>query len=494
MTAAYLIPPLLYTGSIAVVLGFACNMPWLLRCARSPKGRVRLLAIAWFFMFIAKLTFEDWRGTTRAPITGLGGMDLSAVHQVVCGAIGGALALLLVVSTRGVAGTFRRAAPLCLLLYAGFAFLSTSYSPARGFTAYKASLLLVDVMLVGVAVLLLRTRDEAKLLANLGYFLAYLFTITALVGALLVPERAFPFDPGSMFGARLNGVIPSMDQNTLGFLAAIPAVVGFIRFFGATMTSRRLYWGGQAVACFIVLFLTQTRTALAALFLALVFCTVVIPRLRAYAWGLVAASLLVAAVSVVTYGGTEWYDSAVSNTRMFFKRGDEAETIRGLHGRVDTWFVSGARMIADSPLLGHGYAAGTRFLGPEYGMSVTHMHNSHLEVLTNSGVIGYAAWLGMVLGVAASAFTLPLRRHSRAEQEELYFRAEGAGVLLIMLMACMTTSEILEHARSFVLFLGLLVYYEVSRGPQRRMAAGSWQLARDRARVGRSLESVGGAT
>jgi O-antigen ligase len=74
-----------------------------------------------------------------------------------------------------------------------------------------------------------------------------------------------------------------------------------------------------------------------------------------------------------------------------------------LTGRTSIWKVVLA-MIADSPLLGHGYYAGSSaFAGPRlseiFGQTTSHAHNGYLSILVETGIVGLSLYLYSILSV-----------------------------------------------------------------------------------------------
>jgi len=482
-----LITALALTGFAVFAASLLVNLRWMIRQVRRLTVPLAALVGAWTLMFVAKISFVDWRGGIRDEIGGVGAMDGSAFHQVICTAGAAALVCLLLISMRKASRALQRPVVLLLLAYGAIAMLSTTYSPAPALTAFKASLLLVDAALLLIALTMLGDRGEAMALLDSCYFVAYLFSAGALLGAILAPDFAFLQQYGALSEKRLQGLLPAMHPNEIGALAAISAIVGFVRTFGSIPgTRRRSYWAAQLVVGLTVVFLAQARTSLIGLVLGAGLAALTIPRLRRYV-GMAAVAAVVAAVfSVVHSGSVDWHEGPMKVITAYFQRGEELSNlsdVEDFHGRLDDW-RAGLRMIEDSPVVGHGYDAGVRELGHSYGVSAPHMHNAHLQVLVNTGIAGYLPWVCLVLLASWTTFTPLLRPRSFGSEQSHIDAVETAAVLVGVLITTMTFSELAAHTQTFMLMLGIVIYQQVARSDARSPVRQRTIAAYPRIRVG----------
>jgi len=313
---------------------------------------------------------------------------------------------------------------------------------------------------------LLRGRKAAMTLLDCSYFVAYLFSVGALLGAILAPDVAFYSQYGALSEKRLQGLLPAMHPNEIGALGAVAAIVGFVRAFGSQRGStRRSYWAAQFVVGSIVVFLAQARTSLIGLVIGAALSAVSIPRLRRYVGISIAGMAMAALVSAVHSGSVDWHKGPVEVVTAYLQRGEEISNlsdVEDFHGRLDDW-RGGARMIADSPVVGHGYDAGVREIGPSYGISAPHMHNAHLQVLVNTGVAGYLPWLALVLLTSWLTFVPIVMPSAHMTEERRIEAVETAAVMIAVLVTTMTFSELAAHTQTFMLMLGILIYQQVVR-------------------------------
>jgi O-antigen ligase len=122
----------------------------------------------------------------------------------------------------------------------------------------------------------------------------------------------------------------------------------------------------------------------------------------------------------------------VDQTEDYLRRGQTEQQIESMSGRTSLWSI-GMEMVADSPLFGHGYQTGARFGGSTYGLQIgTNLHNSHFQVLIDSGLVGYTLWL--VFLVSGGWLVLRRRKNdSSAHGDHVTFNVEIA-VLSVMLL------------------------------------------------------------
>jgi exopolysaccharide production protein ExoQ len=216
-----------------------------------------------------------------------------------------------------------------------------------------------------------------------------------LVGAIsLVVYFAVP-DFGRMkewqgdvrvIGARLTGITGT--ANVAGYISAfcLLALYYYRKYLPKKIP---LYYWGFVVVNFANLVLSNSRTAMAALFLSVVlgFLSRVTPsRLAALFAGL--CLIIVLSVSLD-------HEALFS---MLSRSGDATEITSGT-GRAAIW-AEVVKLIEMRPILGWGYASSVTVLGERsdiIGHSPTHAHNAFLQVALTTGFVGLFLFVTLII-------------------------------------------------------------------------------------------------
>jgi len=435
-----------------VAVGILLNVAKVRAVLRALSRSAQSVILAWSLMFVGLGVFFG-RSTY---VLGVQSMDQSAWFQIACFGMAGLVLLAVSLDQR----VFTAMARLPLLLLAGYGLLgvlSATYSPAPIISAYKGLLIWIDVFLAAAAIAYLRTEREARVSLETCYFFTVLLVASALLGAIVAPAAAFRPSTG-VIGTMLQGSYPFLNPNELGFLGAVVAIVSLNRMLIKSAWSLRLYWISQFCVGLIVLVLSQARTSLLAFIVCSAFLLLATPGRRwiAYLIGMTALAALL--LSVASSRTPAWIAMPLQIVADYAERGQTDRGLRTIIDRIDTWLGPGLSMIRERPLLGHGYDAGVRYGATKYGLDGTHMHNAHFQVLSNSGIVGYLAWLFFVVG----ATWLVVRNfHSlwrRPRDDPERYSAEAVCVMLIILIRTLTGSVLVTHQFSLLLFLGLYVY------------------------------------
>ena len=446
-----MITALLASAFVALLLAMALNVPAGLAYVRRATPRQKLLAFAWFAMFIgqAQIIAHD------ASFTGIGSLEGGRVYQLLWMFVAGIVSLQLVLTSKVVKGAWRFAI-IALFAYCFFAIASAAFSPAKALTLYKSAQVIIDAFLVVVSCSELIRARSPHFLVDITLTLVALLLLGVLAGGLFVPESAFIANEGAL-GKSLRGVVPAIHPNELGLMAAIGLVVGLVRVIDPSYGKlRRMLWLALALAGFVVLFLAQARTSLAGAALAVILSGFLLKRLRPLSW-----TILIASIAVVAYyqlgGGSLGIEDKVT---LYVTRGVSDEHIKNLSGRTELW-AAGWEMFKDAPLFGHGFSAGVRMLGPEYGIPFgINMHSSHMQVLVDVGLVGYLAWISFVISASVIIFrNIPCfpqgsRGRSRA--------AEAGLITFVILFRSFLGHVLVTHQYNLMIFLSIYIYAVVS--------------------------------
>jgi O-antigen ligase len=179
---------------------------------------------------------------------------------------------------------------------------------------------------------------------------------------------------------------------------------------------------------------------------------------------LVATVVCVAMFGLIIFSSAEdrqsVAESVQDNAMSYAERGHDV--LRTLEGRMEGWKI-GLRMFGDAPILGHGYDAGVRYKGGQYGFgNLSHMHNSHFQVLVNSGIVGYAIWLIM--------FIVPLFLVFRSFGGAFFGRTvverysvELFVIMLLIFLRSITGQILVTHQWSLMIFMGAYLHLKLGR-------------------------------
>jgi O-antigen ligase len=255
-------------------------------------------------------------------------------------------------------------------------------------------------------------------------------------------------------GLQLYGVLPEVHANTVGELGAILAIAAFSRFL-IRGSLRRL-----GAAWYVFVFaagvasvgLSQTRSAAIGLLLGLALILLLV-RSR---W----LAVLVPVLCLLLFA-THLGESA----RLFLQRGQSAEAIESLSGRVD-WWEYAWHEFSKHPWTGLGAYAGSRFdvLAGLGANSTSSVHNTYLEVIVGTG---FGGLFPVVLALAGTWWVL-LRasRRPRGIRKAPLLAPEAIGVLSVITVRSFFTAHLIWHPS--LAFLMLVGYADFLRRNRQR--------------------------
>lgn len=265
---------------------------------------------------------------------------------------------------------------------------------ASVFWATDSSLALRRVVVVAMMacgiVAYLRLTSPREAVAWIGRIALAFLTLGFICEVGLLQFR--PWTSGFRFGGTTH-------PNTLGTLGAFASFYAVARAYRKT-EPRRLLWLAIAIAALVAVFLTKSRTTLAATMVALT----ILWAFRA-TWP---QRLLIGLAGTATLSGAIFFAlvfnvDAVSQLidAALLGRSEEATT---LTGRVPLWAELN-RDVAESPLFGYGFGS---FWTPDVlyrvkqnqGWQIPHAHSGYYETLLNLGFVG------LLLAVFGSAAAL----------------------------------------------------------------------------------------
>src|SRR5207245_1826944 len=93
------------------------------------------------------------------------------------------------------------------------------------------------------------------------------------------------------------------------------------------------------------------------------------------------------------------FSAATQMAQVYMLRGQSTELVHSLSGRLD-WWESAWSKILERPWLGYGAYAGGRFVVlAQFGdMETSSIHNSYVEAVLGSGILGVLPLLAALAG------------------------------------------------------------------------------------------------
>lgn len=432
-------------GPVSLTVGFLMLTVTLL-ASRDLSGEsvwLRALLVAWVAYFVSGLPLRV-RGAAEIEASVL---DSAAALRVVLVAGVGLVVLALLFrrseKSSALAGGRLFSGAAILLCYGGFALLSSLWSISPMWTAYKSVEYLVGLALAMGIAFSIRSLDDLKSVVNVTWSLYVVLLGLVWAGFLLAPSRAMIATRG-LFGWRLGGVFPVASTNTVGDLAATVLLIALVRL--AYSEGSRRWWIALLAAASGALFLSQARSALLGVVAAVVVLSILLPRIRRQG--------VLLGVGLGTLGYV-FVDLLYS----YLARGQSQGNLESLSGRTLYWGAA-IELWSQHPIVGAGaYAAGRFGVLQELGEQFTSsLHNTWIEVLVGTGVVGVAIVAAAVLAVVVAVF-----RMARAESNSQlgHITAELCAILVLELVRSVFTSGafIWHPATRFLLAVTVCMAY-----------------------------------
>ncbi len=444
-----------FTGAtgmfLPVLVPFALVLPFALsQAARNFSALRKQLAwwqALWLLLFLSGLIFRqrDAQDIKAAPL------DLWAAYRISLVSIT-ALALfvrLVFRQTEWTRSLFRGLVG-ALAVYSLVCVASTLWSVYPAWTLYKSLEYLVDVALIAAILATVRSAQTYKTLFDWTWMLLGGLLIAVWAGAVVWPEEAW-LPTNGLLRVRLAGVLPLLDQNSVGEFAAYLAIVALTRLHFSNCFGERTFYRLIFAFGLITLFFSQTRVAIAGFVVAALLVLFLCKRARLSSlFVLLPILVLTAAVLLLTtnVGDFLW---------AFWTRGETPEMLQSLSGRLTTWEF-GWKMFQEQPLTGYGAYAGGRFVVVQdpTGAGVL---NSYVEVIVGTSIWGLCPLLLALAGSwwflikSLADFSYPCLKRQLA--------VEAVGVLTIVTARSFFTDLLIWHPA--MAFLATMGYAEFLR-------------------------------
>lgn len=329
--------------------------------------------------------------------------------------------------------------------------------PARA--AAEAGIWYVNAVAVVVLVTSLRTPRDIRLVVGAVIAAVVASAALGLVGVDLASAASAPQAATGAEG-RLEGA--SGDPNFMAAFIVAAVVLGTVLFSAAASPWRAVL--PAAIALLVVgLAATESRGGLLAFLVVLGAGVVVMRGRRAVALGLAAVALLIGGLSLAAN------PAALERIKL-------AEQDRG-NGREDLWVVA-RRMAAEHPMTGVGLdnftARSAEYVRRPGSLDYVELivdrphvvHNTYLQMLAETGVIGLGLWLALAATVLGSALRAA-RRFERAGRHRLAVLSRGVLVADVGLLTAVFFISALSTATVWVLLALGPVLLSLASAPDR---------------------------
>ena len=403
----------------------------------------------WLLLFLSGLVFRgrDLQSIKETPI------DPWAAYRIalLCMTALILLGRLALRQTAWIASLFRGLLG-ALAIYGLVSLASTVWSVYPAWTFYKTMEYFVDLAVLAAALTTVRSTEMYKSLFDWTWVMLGGLLFTVWAGVILWPGEAL-VPGGELLRFRIAGVLPRLDQDSVGESAAVLAMVALTRlqFLTPERGGRSFYWTLLTFGL-ITLVVSQTRAAIVGFIAGVALVWFLSKR--------IAVSALLASTVVVLLSLTTAGDLLAT----YWQRGERPEVLQTFSGRLPLWEAAWEKF-QQRPVIGYGAYAGARFaVLPKVGdTGLSSLLNSYLEVLVGTGICGLFPILLALTGTwwlltrtAAESLSRPLERQ---------LATEGLGVLTVITAHSFFSVELMWHpALVFLVILGFAEFLRRSQG------------------------------
>lgn len=329
-----------------------------------------------------------------------------------------------------------------LAIYALVCGISTMWSVYPAWTLYKSVEYSIDVALMAAILVSARSLSAWKSLFDWTWLMFGGLLLTVWAGAILWPAQAFVAG-GDLLPFRLAGVMPAIDQNSVGEIGAALSIVAITRLLILGREGRgRAFYGTLLAVGLVTLVMSQTRTAIAGFLAGTVLVLFFAKRRRILGTLIVSVALLLCLTNAGKLVGAYW------------QRNERQEGIETFSGRLPRWEAA-LDLAAKQPLIGYGAYAAGRFavLTSNDETRWSSVLNTYVEVVVGAGILGLIPLLVALIG----AWWVLIRALQRAIAKSLaqQLTLEALGVIALVTVRSVFTIHLVWHpALEFLLVLG----------------------------------------
>jgi hypothetical protein len=393
----------------------------------------KILIISWTMMFYGVGLYffgsDDFYSGAR-------GFDIFLLIQILTTVTAASLAIL-VIDKKNLLST---PATNFFLLYALFGAISAIYSPLPAHSMFRSIQYCTTILLGALLAKEMARSYMPERVMLINYIFVATFIFGTIIGALFDPGGAFR-EFGGIFGKILYGYFPFMNANTFGWLSAVLFTGAAFNAISQAQKPYRGLWITLAAGAMTTLVLAQSRTALISIGIVSPLFFYAMARQNSLKLGLTLGIIFTLFYITMYIGGIEIITDLLL-------RGQKTSVFETFEGRLEFVEGVGASLIWERPVLGGGYDAAAR---TAVG---THFHNSHAQILVNSGAIGYALWsLGFLSYLYyTQRWCLIGRRMGKVKKLEI------TSINILLLVRTLTGSILVIHDWPLMIMLGIFIY------------------------------------
>ena len=421
-------------------LGFIINLKYIILLPKSIPVGTSWLVFVWLILLFG---LAQWFGRTDDN-TSVTSIDSSAMAQVASIMIAGLV--LLVYWGKYYKSSNVYMPFLALLMFGVLGVLTSPISDVPVLSVFKASSVVVSVLVAIIAIEALIKARRPEFLFNIVYIYFTFIALLSLIGGVFLPELTHR-SAGGAFGFILKGW-PALNSNSLSYVAAVVFVISLRRIFIKQMLNRRLLYIGACMVGAICLFLAQGRTSIGSSVVAILFMSYYLKDMKSLKYVIFIGGISLLILFILSGSVGSWTDTVAD----YLQRGSTDEQMTTLSGRTEAWAISWD-LFLESPITGYGfYAAGKTLLAP---------HNAYFTILLNGGILGFTPWLVGIIASLWYVFRNIKNKQWMSASIENALYIEIMAVIIVQFVRTLTGQDLTVHSYPTLLLLSIVVYIVV---------------------------------
>ena len=256
--------------------------------------------------------------------------------------------------------------------------------------------------------------------------------ISVIVGLIFFPSAAIktPDTTYTKHYFAVRGLVPLMNPTTIGSISALL----LISTFSSTLVSKLHTRQKNNIGIWVVAGLAITDLLMAHSRTPVIACAIVIMGILYFAKKtkqMIIAGSIGALILIATEG--------INFILSYIYRGQTAESFSSLTGRLGFWERHIFGLIADSPIIGHGYYAGFREV-----VNVGSIDNAFLAVTVGVGLVGLIIFLIPIIYIIANLLRSRPRKREITERDSFWFIIFGFIGIILMRSMTGTSFEVMH--------------------------------------------------
>jgi O-antigen ligase len=287
--------------------------------------------------------------------------------------------------------------------------------------------------------------------------------VTLVVAAIIAfTGRGTVFGDAGSSHEILNDLSGMSRSSGVARWAAVPGLVCLLNAFRARRIALAALFFALAGVAFFIVYRMQSRGAVFGTLAALAFALVLENRMRRFALPLV----FIAAVALI---GIESPGMLSDRVAEYLHRGQSEEEFQSMTGRT-AYYQMGFEAFLKAPIFGRGQWADRLVIGG-------HCHNSYLQALMNSGILGGLPYLASWIAGWVLFFRL-FRRRTKMRLEDRATLMEAGTVMMFFTVRSFPETTTASFSVDLLVMAAVYTYLEsvykftTSRDPRLTMPSG----------------------